>query len=219
MDSTLVGGLGAVGAVVLIALLLRSANKPEQSRGSIAIEDLLSEGATPPPGREDAGGDDDFDEDDDDEGDVVAVTADNYAVVPRKHAVSLLPPDESGEGWKPGASHARGERAIGMSWHAGDLTGVRVVRGAADEGPWRFEGLGRDGEYMALVFETREGADAALAVFQSVGVVRVGEDDDGNPAPPSAEQFEEARRIYLETEAALGDDEPREGDARRDPFE
>ena len=99
-----------------------------------------------------------------------------------------------------------------MSWHDGDFTGARVVHGAADEGPWRFEALGRDGEYTAFVFETREGADAALGVFESRGVIRLGRDEDGNPVPPSAEQFEEARRIFLETEAALeldDDDEAR----------
>jgi hypothetical protein len=39
--------------------------------------------------------------------------------------------------------------------------------------------------------------------------VELGEDEDGHRVPPSPEQFEEARRISLETEAELGlhDDE------------
>jgi hypothetical protein len=119
--------------------------------------------------------------------------------------VRLVPPHEEGDAWKAGRTgrNRRGEMALAMTWHNGDFTGARVVQGAADEGPWRFEALGRDGEYAAFVFETREGADAALSVFQSRGIVRCGQDEDGNPAPPSAEQFEEARRIYMETEAAL----------------
>jgi hypothetical protein len=37
-------------------------------------------------------------------------------------------------------------------------------------------------------------------------VIRVGLDEDGNPAPPSAEQFAEARRVFEETEQALAMD-------------
>jgi len=33
--------------------------------------------------------------------------------------------------------------------------------------------------------------------------VQLGEDEDGRRMPPSAEQFAEARRIYLETAAQL----------------
>ena len=93
-----------------------------------------------------------------------------------------------------------------MSWHAGDFTGARVVRGDADEGPWRLDCLGRDGEYSALVFETREAADTALALFESRGVIRLGHDEEDRPMPPSAEQFAEARRVFLETEAQLEDE-------------
>ena len=68
--------------------------------------------------------------------------------------------------------------------------------------------MGREGEYTAFVFETREGADAALAAFTSRGVIRIGTDEDGNPMPPSAEQFAEARRVFLETEQALFEEDP-----------
>jgi hypothetical protein len=202
-------GLIAVGVVVVIAMLLRGASKPEPT-GTIPLEGPMSEGAVPPTeaidGEDDARAGSDGDDEGDDAGaEVVAVTSDGYALVPDVHAVRLVPPHEEGEAWKTGetARNLRGERALAMSWNAGDFTGARVVRGAADEGPWRFEALGRDGEYTAFVFETREGADAALALFESRGVVRHGRDEDEREAPPSAEQFEESRRIYLETEAAL----------------
>lgn len=217
--TSLTGGLIAVGVVVLIGVLMRLANRPDHFTPPGAAEDRLSEGAVPP-GESDEGDSDLTPEDEamldelsagfhDDE--VAAVTSDNFALVPDRHAVRLIPPSDSGESWKPGrsASDARGERALAMSWHAGDLTGGRVVRGAADEGPWRFEALGRDGEYMAFIFETEEGAHAAQAVFESRGIISLRENDEGERMPPQADQFEEARRIFLETEAALelGDDE------------
>jgi len=208
-------GILAVAAVVVLALLARLGSRGEEIPRP--IDDAL-----PPPdqvsGRSDAGDDEDeYDDGDEfeDEGEfedveVVAVSSDGYAFVPDTHAVRLVPPHEEGDAWKAGdkGRNRRGEMALAMSWNAGDFTGARVVHGAADEGPWRFEALGRDGEYIAFVFETREGADAALKLFESRGVVRLGEDEDGKPAPPSAEQFAESRRIYLETEAELemGDD-------------
>lgn len=202
MDNSMITALGAIGAVVVVALLARG--QAAKGEGAPAVEDAVSEGAMPAP-EEPYDGDDEFDEG---HAEVVAVTSDNYAIVPDTHAVRLLPPDESGEAWKPGAANRRGQRALDMSWHAGDFTGGRVVRGDADEGPWRFEAMGREGEYTAFVFETREGADAALAAFTSRGVIRLGTDEDGNTVPPSPEQFEEARRVFLETEAALDDEDP-----------
>jgi hypothetical protein len=208
MDRSIVGGLVAVGIVVLLAMLARRGKSDAvEYPNRTGAPDGFDAGTVPVA---DDAGDDDGDEDDDLESvEVVAVTSEGFAMVPDKHAVRLVPPQEEGEAWKAGTTgHSpRGQRALDMSWHAGDFTGGRVVRGAADEGPWRFEALGRDGEYTAFVFETREGADAALGLFQSRGVVRLGHDDDGNAVPPSPEQFEEARRIYLETEAALDHDD------------
>ena len=199
--------MAAIGAVVVVALLARGQGAKRE--GAPATEDAVSEGAMPAdddlPGDAGEGDDEDFDEA---HAEVVAVTSDNYAIVPDLHAVRLLPPDEDGEAWKPGAANRRGQRGLDMSWHAGDFTGGRVVRGEADEGPWRFEAMGREGEYTAFVFETREGADAALAAFTSRGVIRIGTDEDGNPMPPSAEQFAEARRVFLETEQALFEEDP-----------
>src|SRR5882672_4740990 len=177
MDHGLVGGLVAVGVVVVLALILRASRTPDTSSASRPPE--------PPPPPEparnrwrkfddnvavaehdprDASDDDDDDDDAGDEAQVIAVTSDGGAFVPDRHAVRLVPPEEQGEEWKVGAgmrpTSLRGQAALAMSWHAGDFTGARVVRGGADEGPYRLEALGRDGEYTSFVFETREGADA-----------------------------------------------------------
>jgi hypothetical protein len=224
MDSAMVGGLVAVGAVILVALLARGmARKPPAGETPSPAPDPASPRARA--GWSDSGNvatatleADEDDEDDEDEGDdhIIAVTSLGEALVPHHHAVRLVPPEEQGEGWKVGAgiksSNLRGEQALAMSWHAGDFTGLRVVRGEMEEGAWRLEALGREGEYTTFGFETREGADAAKLLFERLRIVQLGHDEDGNPMPPSAEQFAEARRIYLETEAALelpDDEDPR----------
>jgi hypothetical protein len=203
MDRSVLWGLAAVAAVVVVGLLMRRGSGSSEATALPAGHDAAD--VDP-----DAAASDGADDDDElEEVEVVAVTSEGDAVVPDTHAVRLVPPPEAGEAWKAGTTSQspRGQRAIERSWHAGDFTGARVVRGEADEGPWRMDALGRDGEYTALVFETREGADAALKLFQSRRVIRLGRDEDGHEVPPSAEQFEEARRIYLETEAALEFDE------------
>jgi hypothetical protein len=207
----LTGGLVAVAVVVLVAMLAR--------RGQSG--DTSSDGSSSPePGRDatPGGSEDDRDPDArDDEGDegedqddphVAAVTSQGEALVPIRHMVCLVPPEDEGEEWKVGAglraANRRGELALSMSWQAGEFTGVRVTQGGGEyEGPWRLEALGREGEYITFSFETRDGAEAAKQLFERVGIVQLGEDEDGRPMPPSAEQFAEARRIYLETEAAL----------------
>lgn len=214
MDRNTLLVAGAVVLVLAAAFIMRGSGKDERSEpdtsGEPGGEDAVSEGASPEPEELGTEPDDGWDEDE-----VVAVTSDGYGFLPDRHAVRLVPPDEEGEGWKAGdsAHHRRGAAAIAASWHAGDFTGGRVSRGGGEE-PWRFEALGRDGEYVVFGFETRDGAEAALKLFESRGVIRVGYDEDGNPAPPSAEQFAEARRIFEETERALAaepgpDDEER----------
>jgi len=215
MTPSLTSGLIAVAVVLIVgALMRRAASSAEPT-------------PTPRPSRDEGDGGaatlepssaeviDDDDEDDDDDPHVAAVTSEGEAFVSYRHAVIMIPPEESGDEWKVGAGlksvDSRGALALGMTWQSGEMTGMRVVRGGADEGPWRLEGLGRDGEYTTFSFESRDGADAAKKLFETMGVVRLGEDEDGNRVPPSAEQFEEARRVYLETSAALGleDEDPR----------
>lgn len=204
-QSTLLAGL-AIAGVVVAAFLMRGNKSDDVSMTPRAPEDAVSEGAAPEPEEFDL--EDDGDDEDDADTEVVAVTIDGCALLPDRHAVRLLPPEEEGEAWKVGqrtASHARGQAALDRSWHAGDFTGARVVRGGGDE-PWRLEALGRDGEYADFGFETQEAARAALQLFESRGVIRLGEDEDGNPMPPSAEQFAEARRLYEETIRALDEE-------------
>ena len=228
MDSSMLGGLAAVGGVIVVALIMRAARPGDAGAGSAPGTSL------PPEPWQDASRDsrhggvsvpvDESDADDVDEATgsndgshlVVAVTSDGAALVPDRYVVRLVPPEEQGEGWKVGAgmksANLRGEQALAMTWQAGEFTGARVVRGAADEGPWRLELLGREGEYITFFFETSEAAEAAKHLFEQQDIVQLGEDEDGRPMPPSPEQFVEARRVYLETEAALelpDDEEPR----------
>lgn len=215
MDSGLMGGLAAIAAVVVIALFMRSARTSDDPQSP-----SVPRPPEPPRSYEPSNEVDDEDRGDDtgddgpDAGHIVAVTSDGHALIPDKRVVRLLPPEETGEEWKVGAgiksSTLRAEKAFGMTWSAGDMRGARVVKGGADEGPWQLETLGRDGEFIPFDFETREAADAAQHLFESQGVVQIGEDEDGRRMPPSAEQFEEARRVYHETVAELSMDDGEE---------
>jgi hypothetical protein len=211
MSPSLLGGLVAVGVVVVIAMIMRNSQSPDSAAPA------MPRAPEPGYGREpdlDEADDDEDGDDAGDEGHVVAVTTEGHALIPDKRVVRLMRPEESGEEWKVGAgiksSTLRAERALGMTWSAGDLCGVRVVKGGAEEGAWVLETLGRDGEFVPFDFETRDAADAAKRLFEGQGIVRLGEDEDGNPMPPSAEQFDEARRMYHETVAELGMDDGEE---------
>ena len=199
MDSSTLVAAGAIAAVVVVALMMRGMKGDDTTAMPVRAEDEVSEGASPEPEFLEADPDDGWEEDE-----VVAVTSDGSALLPDRHAVRLVPPHEEGEAWKAGASarNKRGDAAIAMSWHAADFTGARVSRGDGEE-PWRLEALGREGEYTVFAFESKEAAEAAHGLFESRGVIRVGNSEDGDPMPPSAEQFAEARRIYEETERAL----------------
>lgn len=211
MNSSLVTVLLAVAAIAVVGLLLRRVGggdvTPVGQRGP-------EEGAAPD--RDDEMGDslDDFVDED---VDAVAVTSDGHAFLPDLHAVRIVPPSEDedepwskGSGEARGGGHRRGGQAIALSLHSGDLTGVRVVRGGADEGPWRLDTMGRDGEYAPWNFETKEAAEAAKTVLEARGVVQLGRDEDGNPVPPSREAWDEARRLWEQTQAelAMDDDDP-----------
>jgi len=216
MSPSVIGGVVAVAAVIVVALALRAMGGGENRDGSVPTM------PSPPP--EQAPEPDESDEPTDEAHDgvddrlVVAVTSDGRAFVPDHHVVRIFAPPEEGEEWKVGArlKAALETVAIGAGWSPGDLRGARVVRGEFDEGPWVLEALGRDGEYLTFPFETSEAAKAAKDLFERFDIVALGEDEDGRPMPPSAEQFAEARRIYLETAAQLElpdeeDSERREG--------
>jgi hypothetical protein len=214
MSPSMVGGVVAVGAVIVVALLLRNMGGGEKTTGTVPA---MPAPPPPPPGPGPEGLDDEDAEGGDDRL-VVAVTSDGRAIVPDHHVVRVLAPPEEGEEWKVGARlrAALETVAIGSGFSPGDLRGARVVRGSMDEGAWVMEALGRDGEYITFDFETADAANAAKELFERLGVVVLGHDEDDRPMPPSAEQFAEARRIYLETAAQLElpdeeDSERREG--------
>jgi len=216
--SGLTGGLIAVGAVVLVALVFRAMSRGQTEAGSVPTLPPPAPEPVPEPSLSDATSDEA--EEGGDDGLVVAVSSDGRAFVPDQHVVYVLPPAEEGEEWKVGARLERLKTAMARqdwSWHPGDLRGAQIVRGDFDSGPWLLEALGRDGEYISFTFETREAADAAKELFERLRVVKLGEDEEGRPMPPSAEQFAEARRIMSETAAELGPpdsapDEDDEGD-------
>jgi hypothetical protein len=207
----MIGGVIAVGAVIVVALALRAMGGGGKSSGSVPSMPP----APPAPEPEPASASDDEDEASEDDRLVVAVTSDGRAFVPDHHVVRVLPPAEEGEEWKVGSrlKAALETVAIGAGWSPGDFRGARVVRGEFEEGPWLLEALGRDGEYITFPFETADAANAAKGLFERFDIVELGEDGDGRPMPPSAEHFAEARRIYLETAAQL--DLPDESDAER----
>jgi hypothetical protein len=204
MSSSLVGGLVAVVAVVVVALLMRAMGGGERAGSGVTAP-------PPPPRAPEPRAVDDMDDVEDDDGEraddrlVVAVTSDGRAFVPDHHVVRVLAPPQEGEEWKVGArlKAALETVAVGSGWSPGDLRGARVVRGDFDEGPWLLETLGRDGEYITFPFEAQDTALAAKTLFEELDIVKLGEDEDGRPMPPSAEQFAEARRIYLETASQL----------------
>jgi hypothetical protein len=98
---------------------------------------------------------------------------------------------------------AEGTGRLSTQFSPGDFTAGRVRRGAPGTEPWRLELLGRDGEYIAFVFETEEAARTALAMLERGGTIHRPVDEGGEPVPASAEDFEEARRRYDEAVAEL----------------
>ena len=211
MTSPLTTGLIAVAVVVVLGIVLRRASGGGSEAPATLPPDDRSE-------REERSWDEP-DEDEDEDGanaEAVAVTSDGLAFVPDVHAVRLVPPaEDEDEPWavasrEGGARNRRGDAAFGMSLNAGDLTGVRITRGGADESPWLLETLGRDGEYLPWGFESREAAEAARTLLEAKRIVHV-LDDQGEPrTPPSSEAWGEARRRWEETQAHLAMDDPDE---------
>lgn len=101
-------------------------------------------------------------------------------------------------------------RESGVGMNAGDFTAARVRH--AEDGSWRLETLGRDGDFGFFPFHREETAHAALAMLEASRIVRDAIDADGDPIHYSVEDFEEARRLYEQTERELAlsgdEDEP-----------
>jgi len=211
VSPSVVGGSVAVAAVIVVALLLRGMAGGERTEGVVPTPRPAPE---PEPESEPEDRKHDGDPDGGDDGLVVAVASDGRAFVPDLHVVRVLPPPEEGEEWKVGARLEAALHSVTMSsgLHPGDLHGARVVRGEFEEGPWLLEALGRDGEYITFPFESQDAANALKGLLERLDIVQLGEDENGRWMPPSAEQFAEARRIYLETAAQLElpDEEPGE---------
>jgi len=147
----------------------------------------------------------------------LAITSDGVIFIPDGYAVRVIPLDphevethqediEAGvfalsprERLQLAAQRGKPGQALSV----GDFTAGRIRRGAADVVPWLLETLGRDGEYLPFMFETEDGARAALALLEGRKIVRRPLDEDGRPIPPSPEDFEEARRRYDESLQAL----------------
>ena len=226
-------------AVGVLALVLRrvsggdAATAPRPDPG--ALDAKPGSGADPEDGWDDQReSGDDADEGGSDDGPHPAVadhplpiTSAGVAVVPFGRTIRLvtLHPEEEDAGWFD-SSIAAGEvssvrvdeqldagRRMGLgtdSLNPGDFTGARVRRDA--EGVWRLETLGREGEFGYMSFQTEAAARTALDMFEHSEVVKRPIGEDGEPVPPSTEDFEEARRRFEETERELAlasdDDEP-----------
>ncbi len=146
-------------------------------------------------------------------GETVAVTDEGWAFVPDGHEVALVPHRLAGGGEDPAAGFDAGPDPHGPGggggrFEVGELIGARVRRGDPNHDPWRLEALGRDGDYRAWFFVTEEAAQAAFDLLNR-RIVRPLRDEDGELRPPTAAEFEDARRIEEETERALdAPDEP-----------
>jgi len=223
MNQSMTMAILAVAAVALLGVLMRRAGN---GSGGVVTPPIPV-----PEAEEDA---------DDSPGDAstaqVPISSEGVAFVSRTHGVLLLPlvgGDEAADwldralqsnyvpfsvlnqlyfsGAGGGVQPSRPGNPLG----AADLTGVRVVRGAAGADPWRLETLGRDGDFGFHPFTSREAAEAALQLLVSRQVVRR-PDDDQDPNPASPEDFEEARRRYEQTASDLAidpdsEEPPREG--------
>jgi hypothetical protein len=198
MSPSLTSGLIAIAVVLIVGAIMRRGGTAPSAAPAPRPEHDEGDGGTATLERSHAQVlDDEDDAESDDEPHVAAVTSDGEALLSYRHQVVMIPPQDTGEEWKVGAAmksvNARGALAFDMTWQAGEMTGMRVVRGGADEAPWRLEGLGREGEYTPF------------------GLVKLGEDEDGRLMPPSSEQFVEARRVYIETAESLAMDDDTEG--------
>ena len=115
MDTSAIGGIAAVLAVIVIALFARSFQKgrePDPMMPRPAAPEPSHAETYEPEGEDEESEAEEFGGDDgEDAGHVVAVTSSGNALVPDGHVVRMLPPEESGEEWKVGATPRARQRA------------------------------------------------------------------------------------------------------------
>jgi hypothetical protein len=177
--STTIALLVLVGLVALLIRWFSRDEKVESGSKPSPVDEVLAEVQ---------------DLDVDEVAEVAAMDSEGWSFIPDGDRVRLIPPPES--------EHGHGGRPHDHVFARGDLTGVRVIRGAPGFDPWRLEGLGRDQEYRAWFFETEDGARTAADLLESRVVVPP-RNQDGDPEPATDADFDEARRRDEETERAL----------------
>jgi hypothetical protein len=219
-----------IGAVIVavVAFLLRQAGGGNVEAPDARIEaasgndDGLHAAHTEAPG---SAGDDEEDEDADAAPGFIAVSSDDLAFVPRRHAVLITPAREVRKELERQRRRAAGETALpppafpedppdehraNILLQQGDLIATRVVQGAPYIDPWRLETLGRDRDLSEWAFETEEAARAAQEMLERL-VVRPTFDDDGEPHHVGDEDFWVAEQERMRTLAEFETpDEPEE---------
>jgi hypothetical protein len=228
-----------LGAILVVIVVVAIATKPK--RDDAAGDDEAPK-RDPRPGMDEGPARsvlDAADDDDEVEGehDPVPVTAEGLALFPVSRseirllelvrgdeALEMLPPwlrdaVDSGTAsfsavdrlYHDAASRVAGA-AHGLS--SGDFTGARIKPGVAGSYAYRLETLGRDGDFGFFPFTNKRGAESALRLLETHGIVARPKDEDGEPVAASDEDFEEARRRYEESERELAldlDDEAEGG--------
>ena len=193
-QSTLIA-LALIAGVAVLALWLRS-------------QSVSTPEGTPAPPPPDAHLPDDETDDGDDfesgEEGGAAITVDGLAFIADEHGVNLVPTPDP-------LAPAHGPVVPVEYLRPGDFTGARVVRGDPARDPWRLELLAREGEFVWYGFEVEEAARIALDLLERRSVLRLVRDEEGRPAAPATEPFEEARRRHDETERLLALGEEGEG--------
>jgi len=227
MSSVFLLIIGAV-IVAVIAFMLRQAGGGNVDAADAGNDAASTEDGGPDAARADASGSDDDDADDDDDDATpgfIAVSSDDLAFVPRRHAVLITPAQEVRKELERQRRRAAGETALpppafpedppgehrgNILLQPGDLIATRVVQGAQYVDPWRLETLGRDRDLSEWAFETEEAARAAQEMLERL-VVLPTFDDDGEPHHVGDEDFWVAEQERMRTLAEFETpDEPEE---------
>jgi hypothetical protein len=221
-----------IGAVIVavVAFLLRQAgggnvDAADAGKDAVSGDDDGLGAARAEASVSDGHGGDDEDDDEDAAPGFIAVSSDDLAFVPRRHAVLVTPAHEvrkelerqrrraAGETELPPPAfpeNPHGEQRANILLQQGDLIATRVLRGAPDIDPWRLETLGRDRDLSEWAFETEEAARAAQEMLERV-VVRPTFDDDGELLHVGDEDFWVAEQERMRTLAEFETpDEPEE---------